>query len=51
MNWRTPKSVLQQEGVSFLEIHTEYAGSDVEPIRTRTEAFIEMIKSKNELEA
>jgi benzoyl-CoA reductase/2-hydroxyglutaryl-CoA dehydratase subunit BcrC/BadD/HgdB len=45
------KSVLQDEGVSFLEIHTEYAGSDIEPIRTRAEAFIEMIKSKKELEA
>lgn len=45
------KSVLQSAGVPFLEIHTEYAGSDVEAIRTRTEAFIEMIKAKNELEA
>ncbi len=45
------KNVLQKEGVPFLEIHTEYAGSDIEAIRTRAEAFIELIKSKNELEA
>jgi len=45
------KNILQEAGISFLEIHTEYAGSDVEPIRTRAEAFIEMIKSNNELEA
>jgi benzoyl-CoA reductase/2-hydroxyglutaryl-CoA dehydratase subunit BcrC/BadD/HgdB len=45
------KNILQKAGIPFLEIHTEYAGSDVEPIRTRAEAFIEMIKSNNELEA
>ncbi len=33
----------------FLEIHTEYSGSDYEAIRTRVEAFIEMIKSKKEI--
>ena len=33
----------------FLEIHTEYSGSDFEAIRTRVEAFIEMIKSKKEI--
>ena len=35
--------------VPFLEIHTEYSGSDFEAIRTRVEAFIEMIKSKKEI--
>ncbi len=44
------KDVLKKEGVSLLEIHTEYAGSDVEAIRTRTEAFVEMIRNKNILE-
>lgn len=33
----------------FLEIHTEYSGSDFEAIRTRVEAFVEMIRNKNEL--
>jgi len=44
------KEVLRKEGVSLLEIHTEYADSDVEAIRTRTEAFVEMVKNKNLLE-
>lgn len=35
--------------IPFLEIHTEYSGSDFEAIRTRVEAFIEMIKSKKEI--
>jgi len=38
------KDVLAAEGVPFLEIHTEYAGSDFEAIRTRVEAFVEMLK-------
>ncbi|MBU4221931.1 MAG: 2-hydroxyacyl-CoA dehydratase family protein [Euryarchaeota archaeon] len=45
------KDVLKNEGVPLLEIHTEYAGSDVEAIRTRAEAFVELIKNKNILEA
>lgn len=45
------KDVLKKEGVPLLEIHTEYAGSDVEAIRTRAEAFVELIKNKNILEA
>jgi benzoyl-CoA reductase/2-hydroxyglutaryl-CoA dehydratase subunit BcrC/BadD/HgdB len=32
--------------VPLLEIHTEYAGSDFEAIRTRVEAFIEMVESR-----
>ncbi len=40
------KDVLQQAGIPLLEIHTEYAGSDYEAIRTRVEAFVEMIKNK-----
>jgi len=35
--------------VPFLEIHTEYSGSDFEAIRTRVEAFVEMIKNKKEI--
>ncbi|NJD53953.1 MAG: 2-hydroxyacyl-CoA dehydratase [Candidatus Methanoperedens sp.] len=40
------KDVLKKEGIPLLEIHTEYAGSDLEAIRTRAEAFVEMIKNK-----
>jgi len=38
------KNVLKREKIPLLEIHTEYAGSDIEAIRTRVEAFIEMLK-------
>ncbi|MGB7788622.1 2-hydroxyacyl-CoA dehydratase subunit D [Methanoregula sp.] len=38
------KDFLNNEGIPFLEIHTEYAKSDMEAIRTRSEAFIEMVK-------
>lgn len=41
------KDVLKKEGIPLLEIHTEYAGSDIEAIRTRAEAFVEMVKNKN----
>jgi benzoyl-CoA reductase/2-hydroxyglutaryl-CoA dehydratase subunit BcrC/BadD/HgdB len=40
------KDVLADEGVPLLEIHTEYAGSDYEAIRTRVEAFVEMLKTR-----
>jgi benzoyl-CoA reductase/2-hydroxyglutaryl-CoA dehydratase subunit BcrC/BadD/HgdB len=42
------KDILENIGIPLLELHTEYAGSDVEAIRTRVEAFIEMIKLKTE---
>lgn len=45
------KDILQKEGIPLLEIHTEYAGSDYEAIRTRVEAFVEMIKNKTLEEA
>lgn len=41
------KDILASEGIPLLEIHTEYSGSDYEAIRTRIEAFVEMIKNKN----
>jgi benzoyl-CoA reductase/2-hydroxyglutaryl-CoA dehydratase subunit BcrC/BadD/HgdB len=44
------KDVLKKEGIPLLEIHTEYAGSDVEAIRTRAEAFVELVKNKNLIE-
>lgn len=39
------KSEIAKNKFPLLEIHTEYAGSDIEAIRTRTEAFIEMLKA------
>lgn len=36
------KKVLK-DTIPFLEIHTEYATSDIESVRTRVEAFIELI--------
>ena len=41
------KDVLAERNIPLLEIHTEYAGSDVEAIRTRVEAFVEMLKNKS----
>jgi benzoyl-CoA reductase/2-hydroxyglutaryl-CoA dehydratase subunit BcrC/BadD/HgdB len=38
------KRVLDEEGIPMLKIHTDYSLEDVEPIRTRVEAFLEMIK-------
>lgn len=45
------KEQLKQIGVPMLEIHTEYAGSDFEAIRTRVEAFVEMLKNLDYQEA
>jgi benzoyl-CoA reductase/2-hydroxyglutaryl-CoA dehydratase subunit BcrC/BadD/HgdB len=45
------KEELRKEGVPMLEIHTEYAGSDFEAIRTRVEAFVEMLKNLDYQEA
>jgi benzoyl-CoA reductase/2-hydroxyglutaryl-CoA dehydratase subunit BcrC/BadD/HgdB len=42
------KQVLAEENIPFLEIHTEYAASDTEAIRTRVEAFLELIERSNE---
>lgn len=40
------KNELAKNSVPLLEIHTEYAGSDIEAMRTRTEAFVEMLKAR-----
>lgn len=45
------KDQLKQIGIPMLEIHTEYAGSDFEAIRTRVEAFVEMLKNLDYQEA
>jgi len=42
------KEFLRHEKIPLLEIHTEYAQSDVEAIRTRSEAFIEMVKFRKQ---
>jgi len=44
------KDVLAKRKIPFLEIHTEYAGSDIEAIRTRIEAFLEMIQNTTTLQ-
>lgn len=38
------KQVLAVEDIPLLEIHTEYASSDTEGIRTRIEAFLELLE-------
>lgn len=40
------KQVLAESDIPLMEIHTEYAGSDVQAIRTRVEAFLEMLLNK-----
>lgn len=40
------KEVFESEGIPILRIQTDYSQEDVEQIRTRVEAFVEMIKSK-----
>jgi benzoyl-CoA reductase/2-hydroxyglutaryl-CoA dehydratase subunit BcrC/BadD/HgdB len=42
------KNVLKKDAIPLLDIHTEYAGSDIEAIRTRAEAFLEMLRSIQE---
>ncbi|HWQ63320.1 MAG TPA: 2-hydroxyacyl-CoA dehydratase family protein [Methanospirillum sp.] len=44
------KNRLKNAGIPLLEIHTEYSGSDVEAIRTRVEAFFEILKAQNQTE-
>jgi benzoyl-CoA reductase/2-hydroxyglutaryl-CoA dehydratase subunit BcrC/BadD/HgdB len=39
------KKVVGEDGIPLLEIHTEYAGSDIEAMRTRTEAFMEILRT------
>ena len=39
-------NLMKKEGVSVLRIETDYSPEDVEQLRTRIEAFIEMIQTK-----
>ncbi|MDR1452648.1 MAG: 2-hydroxyacyl-CoA dehydratase family protein [Candidatus Margulisbacteria bacterium] len=43
------KDILNNAGFPFLEIHTEYASSDIEAIRTRVEAFLELVRTRNDV--
>jgi benzoyl-CoA reductase/2-hydroxyglutaryl-CoA dehydratase subunit BcrC/BadD/HgdB len=45
------KRLLGEIGIPLLDIHTEYAGSDFEAIRTRSEAFLEMVKELDEAQS
>jgi len=40
------KQILNQENIPLLRIQTDYSQEDVEQIKTRVEAFLEIIKSK-----
>lgn len=39
-------NLMKKEGISMLRIETDYSPEDVEQLRTRIEAFIEMIQTK-----
>jgi benzoyl-CoA reductase/2-hydroxyglutaryl-CoA dehydratase subunit BcrC/BadD/HgdB len=47
---RNTKNALAGSDVPLLNIHTEYSGSDVGTIRTRVEAFIEMLSATGDKE-
>ena len=38
--------VLKEKGVPLLRIETDYNPEDIEQLRTRIEAFVEMLKSR-----
>jgi len=40
------KQILNRENIPLLRIQTDYSQEDIEQIKTRVEAFLEMIKSK-----
>ena len=40
------KQVLKDKGIPMLSIHTDYSREDVEQLKTRVEAFLEMLKSR-----
>nr|WP_319540633.1 2-hydroxyacyl-CoA dehydratase family protein [uncultured Methanospirillum sp.] len=42
------KTRLEEMDIPLLEIHTEYSNSDIEAMRTRIEAFIELLEFKQE---
>jgi benzoyl-CoA reductase/2-hydroxyglutaryl-CoA dehydratase subunit BcrC/BadD/HgdB len=42
------RNSLKDAGIPLLDIHTEYAGSDFESIRTRVEAFMELLEANQQ---
>jgi benzoyl-CoA reductase/2-hydroxyglutaryl-CoA dehydratase subunit BcrC/BadD/HgdB len=46
MEFHKVKQVFAQEGIPLLRIQTDYSKEDIEQIRTRVEAFLEMIKMR-----
>lgn len=42
------KAAMLKEGIPLLNVHTEYSGSDTGAIRTRVEAFVEMLTSMSD---
>jgi benzoyl-CoA reductase/2-hydroxyglutaryl-CoA dehydratase subunit BcrC/BadD/HgdB len=38
------EEVLAKKGIPLLRIETDYSGEDMGQLRTRTEAFLEMIR-------
>lgn len=38
------REIMKASGLPVLDIHTEYAGSDFESVRTRVEAFVELLE-------
>jgi benzoyl-CoA reductase/2-hydroxyglutaryl-CoA dehydratase subunit BcrC/BadD/HgdB len=46
MEFNKVKEVFESEGIPILRIQTDYSEEDVEQIRTRVEAFLEMIKAR-----
>ncbi|HID93275.1 MAG TPA: 2-hydroxyacyl-CoA dehydratase [bacterium (Candidatus Stahlbacteria)] len=41
---QTIKQILKDKGIPMLSIHTDYSREDIEQIKTRVEAFLEMLK-------
>lgn len=48
MEFNRVKQVLEDNGIPMLKIQTDYSQEDVEQIRTRVEAFLELIKTRKE---
>lgn len=46
MEFNKVKQVFESRGIPILKIQTDYSQEDIEQIRTRIEAFLEVIKSK-----
>lgn len=45
-SFRLKKHIQESEQLPFLQIETDYSESDVEQLKVRIEAFLEMLRSK-----